>query len=485
MPPTIVTDATYTIPTPAPGGRGALLINPPVYDTQYWARWSQPAGLLRIATLLRERGYELRLLDCMETDAAGMVPKRFLKENGRTKMVERDDISKPLYHFGLPLETVNALMADMAAEPPDEVWITSVMTYWWPSTRDIVDLARYRFPRATILVGGIYPTLAAEHARDNLPNADYIFKGEIAAASNLPTDLSLYATPPTYAILTTSRGCPWDCVYCAARALNNGPALRQRTIDDVLEEMRDKRARFGIRRFGFYEDNALIAKDRHFERMMEAIIESGHKFELYAPEGMETRLLTRDILVKMRQAGFEKVHLPLETVKSDNNRKWNRRHSSTATFEAALENAIEAGFKPRTTDLNAFVLFGLPDENIDEVVDSLLYAHDRVGSVIPMLFTPVPGTRVFAQHGAYLREEMGFDLQDLNGKFLPFLEYNRAANPGLRGSDYLELEGLMSILNQGKVLSRAFNICDDSAPAAQFRAALNAAPVRSTRYSGV
>ena len=24
------------------GGKKALLINPPIYDTQYWAYWSQP-----------------------------------------------------------------------------------------------------------------------------------------------------------------------------------------------------------------------------------------------------------------------------------------------------------------------------------------------------------------------------------------------------------------------------------------------------------
>lgn len=474
--PTIETEQTYTVASYPVGLRRALLLNPPVYDAQYWARWSQPAGLLRIATLLRAKGYELTLIDCMETNAMGMVPKRQRKHEGKQQMVRRDNIEKPIYHFGLPLEDVADRMRALS-EPPDEVWITSVMTYWWQSTRDVVDLARLIYPRATILVGGIYPTLAPEHAREHLPNADIIFQGEISEASNLPTDLSLYATPPTYAILTTSRGCPWDCVYCAARALNGGPKLRQRSVDDVLDEIREKRTRFGIRRFGFYEDNALIAKNDHFNRMMLAIIDSGLKLQLYAPEGMETRLLTREVLSNMRRAGFDKVHLPLETVKSDNNRKWNRRHSSVQTFEAAFANAIDAGFRPRTTDINAFVLFGLPDERIDEVVDSMLYAHAMVGSIIPMLFTPVPGTRVFHQHETYLCDELGFDLHDLNGKFLPFLEYNQAANPGLRGSDYLQLEGLMTILNQGKVLSRAINLCEETGPSASFREALLDRPI--------
>jgi hypothetical protein len=69
---------------------------------------------------------------------------------------------------------------------------------------------------------------------------------------------------------------------------------------------------------------------------------------------------------------------------------------------------------------------------------------------------------------------MGWDLQDLNGKFLPFLEYNRRSNPDLRASDYLELEGLMSILNEGKVLSRAVDLCDESIVGQAFRETLQA-----------
>ena len=36
------------------GATKALLINPPIYDTQYWAQWAQPYGLLRIGALLKK-----------------------------------------------------------------------------------------------------------------------------------------------------------------------------------------------------------------------------------------------------------------------------------------------------------------------------------------------------------------------------------------------------------------------------------------------
>src|SRR5207253_8407984 len=95
----ILTDDTFQVPSGRPGTRRALLINPPVYDAQYWARWSQPAGLLRIATLLKQRGYAIDFVDCMETDAHGFVKKAMRHDaQGKPLIIKRDDIVKRLYH---------------------------------------------------------------------------------------------------------------------------------------------------------------------------------------------------------------------------------------------------------------------------------------------------------------------------------------------------------------------------------------------------
>ena len=480
----VVTDATFALPSGRKGQRRTLLFSPPVYDAQYWARWSQPAGLLRIGALLQDRGYSVTLLDCMETDARGNVPKTKYVSDGGTQpqVVQRGNISRTIYHFGKRWDEVERQLRELDA-PPHQVWISSIMTYWWESTRDAVRRIRGIFPKAEMIVGGIYPTLAPEHAREHLgpAGANVIFSGELSQASERWTALDLYRPPfhrtaPTYAILTTSRGCPWDCAYCAARTLNNGsPKMRARTAEDVLDEIEHKMKAYNIRRFGFYEDNALALRG-HLQRVLELIVNRGHKLDLYAPEGFETRLLTEDLLRLMKTAGFEKVHLPFEALKWETNLEWNRRHASTASFDQALAAAIRAGFKPRTQEINAFVLFGLPDEKLEDIMDSVLYVHHQVGSIIPMLFTPVPGTQIYREHEQYLHQEMGWNLQHLNGKFLPFLEYNQRRYPTLRASDYLELEALMSILNDGKFLSRAVDLCDETSAASRaFRAAMDEA----------
>src|SRR5262249_54615637 len=129
--------------------------------------------------------------------------------------------------------------------------------------------------------------------------------------------------------------------------------------------------------------------------------------------------------------------------------------------------AVEAGYKLNCQDINCFFLFGLPDEDLQAVYDTLVFASSRVGSVIPMLFTPVPSTPMFEMYRGYI-EEKGFDFHHLNGKLLPFLDYNRQKYKSLSVRDYYALEGLMWRIN-AKVRSESFNLGGSGRVAQTFR----------------
>jgi radical SAM superfamily enzyme YgiQ (UPF0313 family) len=271
-----------------------LLISPPVYDTQYWAHWSLPYGLLRVASWLRTKGCLLKLIDCMEANKSRTVPKKMRKVRKLCSAVEyvppkwagfrpaQDE--KIEYCFGLtPEELERRLKAvrDKARDPqnqlfdieffpePDEIWISSIMTYWWESTRDVIEVCRRVFPRAVIRVGGIYPTLAPEHALANLglraplhlqgreldpldpdqQRRDLIVSATIPDANPLALALDLYKEDgtgepepggrfPDYTILTTSRGCPFKCAYCAANVLNEGRRVWVREFGSAYDEVK-------------------------------------------------------------------------------------------------------------------------------------------------------------------------------------------------------------------------------------------------------
>ena len=169
----------------------------------------------------------------------------------------------------------------------------------------------------------------------------------------------------------------------------------------------------------------------------------------------------------MKCAGFHKLYLPLETINAKMQNEWGRTHTNMDRFFYALQNAVDAGYQLRGQEINCFILFGLPDEDLQAVYDTVVFASSRVGSVIPMLFTPVPSTRMYEMYRGYL-DEQGFDLQHLNGKLLPFLDYNRRKYLGLSARDYTALEGLMWRLN-AKVRSESFNIGGAGRVASVFR----------------
>lgn len=506
----------------------ALLVQPPVYDTQYYAEWSMPSGLLKVATWLRGLGYDLRLIDCLYPNGKGVVKheirkivqvcstlewsmsdyRDMVKETTGKTRIELPQHRRYKFEFGIPLHSLEDYLTlpsqgDLFdGEPwiPDEVWITSIMTYWWESTRDTVLLLKRLCPHARIRVGGIYPTLAPYHLRDALlarghnfevirgrdldigrskrrivvRNSDCIVTGEIPAASNANLDFECYRHMtrtlegqerlPQYAILTTSRGCPFDCSYCAQKAYNEGSLkVRIRSARDTFEEIRHKYHTYGVREIAFYEDNFLLEKP-NIERLLRLLLE--HKSEmphlrLYAPEGVEVRLLHQDLefVRLMRETGFESVYLPLETMSQDVTKAWNRRHSHAGLFEEAVKVCHEANFKLHDMEVNAFILFGMPDEKLQDIVNTMFYASEMVGGLVPMLFTPVPGSIMFEQFESYLFEGMGFDLHHLNGKLYPFLKYNFDRHRIVL-ADYVALESLAFRLNaraKGQTFQLDFN----------------------------
>jgi radical SAM superfamily enzyme YgiQ (UPF0313 family) len=278
----------------------------------------------------------------------------------------------------------------------------------------------------------------------------------------------LYDTPPNYAIITPSRGCPFNCAYCAQKTINDGrKKVECRSVDDIFNEMIDKWERFGIRHFAFYADFLLWRYDQFFIPLLERIANTKNVyFRLYAPEGLDVSLLAQSqhLIDLLKKANFQKIYLPCESIDDDYLTSLNRKHVKLEDFVKAVKMCEKAGFNMRNLDVNAFVLYGLPGETVDRVVKTIMFVSEIVGSIIPMLFTPVPSTQIFKQHLPYFQSRgWDKDLHLLNGKLYPFIEMNEGSI-----DDYVDMQRLMYTLN-AHYRSESFQIFGDTNVAKSFR----------------
>jgi radical SAM superfamily enzyme YgiQ (UPF0313 family) len=450
-----------------PAKKTALLISPPVYDTQYWVQWSQPYGLLRIAALLEKHSYKhLELFDFMEVHEGERAsqhrinpgeiyaeceePTRPIRPYRIAKSGDPNTLELFCHHFGKTWKEFETWLDEKgfsSANPPDEVWISAVMTYWWESVRDLISRLRRRFGnKTTIILGGIYPTLVPEHAVQ-FTHPDIVVSGEVTEANELWTDLSLYTVPPTYAILTPSRGCPYNCAYCAQKTINSGRnKVDCRKPENIYAEMRDKWERFGIRDFAFYADFLLWDYEKYFIPLLELIAATKDvQFRIYAPEGLDVRYLSQSqkLVDMLKAAHLQKVYLPCESIDEEYVKSLNRKHVRLHDFVNAVKMCEKAGFPLRNMDVNAFLLYGLPGESVDRVVKSIMFVSEIIGSVIPMLFAPVPSTQIYQEYLPYIQERgWDKDLHMLNGKLYPFIAMNEGSV-----NDYVDMQRLMFTLN--------------------------------------
>jgi len=402
-----------------------LLINPWIYDFAAYNFWIEPIGFLTIASVLREEGYGVSYIDCLDRHhpdllkiqgrdspkstqyATGKYQKEFIEKPGPLKHVPRK-----YGRYGITLDIFDAELEDV--QKPDVVLVTSKMTYWYLGVFEVIRRVKKRYSDVPLILGGVYATLCYEHAKKN-SGADYIIKGEgelqtlklvdaltgnLSDYSRFQTDVSGYPLPAhdlnrklDYAAILTSRGCAMNCTYCAVHLLN--PGFRQRSVQKVWDEILWCYREFGTRNFAFYDDALLLNPKRHIHKILDGIIKRKLQCYFHTPNSMHAQLIDAQLAHKMYQSGFKTVRISLETSDVERQRLSSGGKVSNEGFRRAVENLLNAGFT--ANEVGAYVMIGLPGQPLQEVKDSIAFVHDCGIQVKLAQYTPIPGTAEWQQ----------------------------------------------------------------------------------------
>jgi len=359
-----------------------LLINPMQKNSMYSAA---PLGLLYLASVLLNNGHKVKILDLT---------------------VDNEDI----------FDVVESFI-------PDVIGLTCMTCTYMEAERIAKTLKE--FYDARIIVGGAHITaVGAESIIGSTNVFDVVVQGEAelvindvvegklngAVIAELPVNLdslpfpawhlvdaSKYKTLTTskkFATLVTSRGCPYDCIFC-----DSNKNFRARSAENVIAEIKYLKDIFKINQFILYDDNFAVDKQRVL-KICDLLRDLNIKFKC------ETRvnLVDGELLVALKIAGCNLISYGIECG-YQKGLDFLNKHTTIQMIVDAIRKTQLAHI-----DILGYFILGLPEETEFEALSTIDFAIqlDLLYAQFSIL-TALPGTSLhkYAKENDLLINESG------------------------------------------------------------------------------
>lgn len=395
-----------------------LLINP---DTGHKERiesqaaWP-PLGLLYLGSSLKEAGHDVKIID-----------------NGRIQ---------------LPLENV---AKQARKEEPKIVGIGALTPTFKQGVRMASEIKK-ELPDVKIVFGNYHPTFTYDKILQKYPVVDYVVIGEgegtfldlVGAVEKgekagkipglaLKNDGKVVKTPPRplvqnldelpipdrslleqeyyseimgamgsggrFTTVLTSRGCPYDCKYCACAAFSHRK-IRYRSPESVVAELEQLHSQ-GYQEVGIVDDNLLVNKQR-VEKICNMLKEREIKLNFWAEGRVDNA--SREMLKAFAEVGCKIIYFGIESGTQKTLDYFGKR-TTPEMSRKAVRNCKEAGVE---NVIGSFIV-GAPIETESDVRQTLDFAMGLEGMDFPQI-NPLcisPGMEFWdmAVRGGYVDED--------------------------------------------------------------------------------
>ena len=369
-----------------------------------------PLGLAYIAAVLEQQGIEVKILDAV-AEGKPYQMAGILQEDGDRR-------------YGLS----NQNIADrIEAFAPDLVGVSCLFSNKSFDAHNVCRIAKEVNPNIITVMGGAHSSAMPEETlRDE--NVDCVVKGEgdymlqgnpfdgttdwhqRSAEQAMPVGLDSLPLParhlldmPKYlysesphsglkrvpmANISTSRGCPGRCEFCAIRCLF-GDAYRPRSAENVLNEIDHLITTYKIKELHFEDDN-LTANRKRAMAIFQGIIDRKYDLSLNSPSGLAVFALDEALLDKMKEAGYYSISLAIESGVPWVLKDLIHKHVDLVKAKRMVAYGRSIGLK-----VKAFFIVGYPGETKDTMAQTVDYAAN-LGADWCLFFpaTALPGTEL-------------------------------------------------------------------------------------------
>jgi radical SAM superfamily enzyme YgiQ (UPF0313 family) len=369
-----------------------------------------PLQTLMAAARLREHGYSVALADIALVDSPDDAFQSALAEHRPRFVAVVEDSFNFLTKMCL---TRNRELAFRMCRAAKEAGVQAVV-----HGSDSTDRAAlYRGAGfVAVLTGDV--ELALEEFASGVPRYD--LRAPVRDLDTLPdpawdlVEIAAYRAAWTNAHgrfslnLVSSRGCPFQCNWCAKPVF--GSNYRHRSPERVAREMLRLKCGLGAEHIWFADDIFALSPRWTLE-----FADAVERLGAALPFKMQSRcdLMTRDTVVALRRAGCEEVWMGAESGSQrildamDKGTRVEHIHEARANLR---RHGIRAGF---------FLQFGYPGETWDDIQSTVRMVREAKPDDIGISVSyPLPGTKFYDRVAAELGDKVNWaDSGDLEMMF--------------------------------------------------------------------
>jgi len=367
-----------------------------------------PLGLSYLAATLEREGHSVEIID-MEAELIGkeQLEKR-IKETkpdiaGITSTTPIHHKADEIFHL---IKSIDKSIATIAGGPhPTSLPIKTLeenqdidIVVVGEGEKTVIELARKIEKNEDIsTVDGIAYRKEAEikitKQREMIQDLDWL---PFPARHLLKQDVYVWSVPKKGIVpvtpIETTRGCPFKCSFCS-QIVVFGNKIRERSVDNVINEIKEIKDRYKITHLVFYDDTLGLNKKRTIELCNRIIDEKlGITFE-----GMtRVNCIDEELIIKMKQAGLNRLSFGVESGNQDILNAI-KKGINLEQIRNAYELVDKHGIETRMS-----IIFGLPFETKETIRKTIKFMKSlKCYQAYVNIGTPFPGTDYYemAKHG--------------------------------------------------------------------------------------
>lgn len=188
--------------------------------------------------------------------------------------------------------------------------------------------------------------------------------------------------------IMATRGCPFQCTFCAGRTVT-GLKVRRRSVNHVLMEIELLYRDYGVREIHFLDDNFTLDR-AYVKEFCQKLLKKPFRVSWCCPNGVRLDTLDLEILRLMKEAGCYYVSVGIESG-SDRILKLMKKSLTIERIEKQIKMIKKSGLA-----VNGFFILGYPGETKKEMEKTIKFSQTLgLTRVAFYNFLPLPGTEAY------------------------------------------------------------------------------------------